>query len=81
MHCDKAMDLLSRYNIPFMAVKIDEDPTARDFLVNAGHRAVPQLYMNGVLFVEGGYNGLVKMSQSDIEYKIDQNVIRLEVSN
>lgn len=65
--CDQAKALLKRKNIAFEEVKIDENPAARQFIVEAGHRTVPQIYRGKELFVEGGYTGLAKLSDSDFK--------------
>lgn len=56
--CDKATALLDLKGVEYNVVKIDEDNAAREFLVNEGHRAVPQIYKDGKLFVAGGFQGL-----------------------
>lgn len=58
--CVQAKNLLQKKGIEFHEIKIDEDTTARDFVVAQGHRTVPQIYQNGQLLVEGGYQGLAK---------------------
>ncbi len=60
--CDKTKYLLEQKGIAFEEVKIDENPDARNFVVSEGHRTVPQIYKDGKLLVEGGYNGLAKQS-------------------
>ena len=73
--CDRAKNLLTLKGIEFEEVRVDLDPAAREFVVNEGHRTVPQIYQAGKLFVEGGYNGLAKMT--DAEFKVlkeNQNV-------
>lgn len=69
--CDKAKSLLDQKNIKFQEIKIDEDTNARQFLINAGHRSVPQIYKDSQLLVEGGYNGLVKLSDSDLKQLLE----------
>lgn len=61
--CDKAKYLLEQKGIQFEEVKIDEKPEAREFVVSEGHRTVPQIYKDGKLLVEGGYQGLAKQSE------------------
>lgn len=56
--CVQAKNLLKLKGIEFQEVKIDEDPTAREFVLAEGHRTVPQIYKDGQLLVEGGYQGL-----------------------
>jgi len=61
--CDRAKNLLELKNIPYQQVRVDLVPEARQFLVEQGHRTVPQIYHNGQLFVENGYNGLSQLSE------------------
>lgn len=63
--CDQAKALLSKKNIAFEEVRIDLDDYAREFVKAAGHRTVPQIYQAGKLFVEGGYTGLARLTESD----------------
>jgi glutaredoxin len=58
--CVQAKNLLTNKGIGFTEVKIDEDSDAKDFILSKGHRTVPQLYKDGTLLVEGGYQGLAK---------------------
>lgn len=60
--CVKAKYLLDQKGIAFEEIKIDEAPEAREFVMAEGHRTVPQIYQNGKLLVEGGYQGLAKQS-------------------
>ena len=60
--CDQAKALLKNKNIPYEEIKIDESPEAREFVLAEGHRTVPQIYKDGKLLVEGGYQGLSKQS-------------------
>jgi glutaredoxin 3 len=65
--CDRAKSLLKLKGIAFEEIRIDLDPQAREFIVSQGHRTVPQIYRNGELFVEGGYNGLARLTDSDFQ--------------
>ena len=65
--CDQAKALLNSKNIPFEEVKIDEDADARAFVVSEGHRTVPQIYKDGVLFVQGGFNGLRQLNEDQLK--------------
>lgn len=69
--CDKAKSLLNQKNIKYEEIKIDEDTNARQFLINAGHKSVPQIYKGAQLLVEGGYNGLAKLSDSDFKQLLE----------
>lgn len=61
--CVKAKNLLTIKGVDFEEVKIDENPEARDFVLAEGHRSVPQIYKDGKLLVEGGFQGLEKQDQ------------------
>lgn len=56
--CDIARDLLTRRKIKFTELKIDQNAEAREFLLNAGHRSVPQFY-DGSAYV-GDYHSFIK---------------------
>ena len=60
--CDQAKNLLKLKGIDYSEIKIDEDPTAREFVLSKGHRTVPQIYQDGELLVEGGFQGLQRQS-------------------
>jgi glutaredoxin 3 len=68
--CIKAKNLLESKGIAFTEIKVDEDASAREFLVTAGHKTVPQIYKDGEVFIEGGYNGLAKLSQQELMERI-----------
>jgi glutaredoxin 3 len=61
--CVQAKNLLKLKGITFEEVKIDEVPEAREFVVGEGHRTVPQIYQDGKLLVEGGFQGLSKQPE------------------
>ena len=60
--CVQAKSLLQLKGVEFEEVKIDESTEAREFIVGEGHRTVPQIYQDGKLLVEGGFQGLKKQS-------------------
>jgi glutaredoxin len=39
--------------------------------MEAGHRTVPQIYKDGKLFVEGGYQGLSKLNEDQIWERVN----------
>jgi len=69
-YCDKAKHLLTTKDIEFKVVNIDIDPEAREWLINEGHRSAPQIYKDGKLFVEGGYQGLVRLTDEELTEKL-----------
>lgn len=62
--CDKAKYLLNQRGIVYEEVRVDLNEEAREFIISQGHRTVPQIYLDGKLFVEGGYTGLSKLDES-----------------
>jgi glutaredoxin 3 len=75
--CVQAKALLDRWEVAYETVNIEEDETARDFIVNEGHRTVPQIYHNGKVLVEGGYNGLEKLTKTELNERLGN----IDVSN
>ncbi len=69
--CVNAKNYLKAKNIDFEEINIENDAEARQFILDKGHRAVPQIYYNGELFVEGGFQGLSKMSEDDIRSRMN----------
>jgi glutaredoxin 3 len=55
--CDRAVALLESKGIPFNIIKMEDQPDAREFLMDQGLRSVPQIFKDGVL-LPGGYQGL-----------------------
>ena len=45
-------------NIEYTEVNIENNLEAREWILEQGHRSVPQIYVDNQL-IEGGYNGLV----------------------
>ena len=64
--CVKAKAFLNLHGIGFNEIHIDIDEDAKNFLVEEGHRSVPQIYFNGKLLVAGGFMGLHKLSKDEI---------------
>lgn len=62
-NCVQAKNLLQLKGIEYTEVKIDEVPEAREFVLSEGHRMVPQIYRDGKLLVEGGFQGLKKQDE------------------
>lgn len=69
-YCVQAKNYLKSKNINFQEINIEQDEESRDFVKSQGHRTVPQIYMDGKIFVEGGWSGLSKMSADEIQAEI-----------
>ena len=61
-YCVQAKNLLKIKGVEFEEINIEKTPEAREFIVSEGHRTVPQIYQNGTLLVEGGFQGLMKQN-------------------
>ena len=72
--CDKAKYLLSTKGIDYQEIKIDEDLEAREWLVAQGHRTAPQIYFGTELFVEGGYQGLAKLTDEELHQRLGDSI-------
>jgi len=68
--CDKAKHLLENKGVDFEVVDISQDVDARDFLLGSGLRSVPQIFKDGELFVDGGYQGLIKLTEDEFNSKL-----------
>jgi glutaredoxin 3 len=69
-YCLQAKALLKNNDIPFEEVNIDTDDVSREFVINEGHRTMPQIYREGKLFVEGGFAGLSELGVDTIKTKL-----------
>jgi glutaredoxin len=45
--CDRAKALLESKDIPFKVIKMEDEPNAREFLMDQGLRSVPQIFLGG----------------------------------
>ena len=57
-YCVMLKNLLEKHDLLFNEVNISECEESRNFVLNEGHRTVPQIYLEDKLFVEGGYTGM-----------------------
>lgn len=56
--CVKAKNILNMYGFNYTEINIEEDSNAKTFLLNEGHRSVPQIYVCGELL--GGPSAINK---------------------
>ena len=56
--CVRSKQYLESNNIEYTEVNIENNLEAREWIIEQGHRTVPQIYVDNQL-IEGGYNGLV----------------------
>ena len=69
--CVQAKNYLKSKNINFREINIEQDAEAREFIIDQGLRTMPQIFMDGKIFVDGGWTGLSKMSAEDILSEIE----------
>jgi len=69
--CDQTKNYLKSKNITFREINIEQDLEAREFIIQQGLRTMPQIFMDGKIFVEGGWTGLSKMTAEDIQSEIE----------
>lgn len=55
--CDRAKTLLESKGVAYNVVNIEDQPEAREFLIDQGLRSVPQIF-DGSTLLPGGYQGL-----------------------
>ena len=70
--CDIAKHWLTKHGFEYEEVRVDTNPEARDFLINEGHRTMPQIYHKGKLLVEGGGQALVRMDPKKVKELIGE---------
>ena len=68
--CNKAKNLLETKGIEFEVVDISKDSDSREFLLAQGFRSVPQIFTETELFVEGGYQGLSKLTDEELTTRL-----------
>jgi glutaredoxin 3 len=70
--CDMAKALLESRDVEYRTVNVSEQSEARDFLVENGHRSVPQIF-RGTTHIPGGYQGIAGMSEEEFNTKVKGN--------
>ena len=78
-HCAEAKKQLGTLGFEYEEINIEDDPDARAFLIEQGHKSAPQMYYRNLLLVDGGASGLAKMTAEDVSFKM--GVIDAEVDD
>jgi len=73
-YCDGAEHYLKKNGFEYQKIDISEDVSALEFIKSKGHRTVPQIYLEGRILVEGGYDGLRKLLPDELNIRIQQYV-------
>ena len=71
-YCVQANRQLDRMNFEYEEINIEADAKTRNWLIEQGHRTMQQIYHNGKLLVEGGAQGLAKLTEDDIRTRIGE---------
>jgi len=75
-NCTQTKQYLQKIGVEFCEVNIEQDEEARAFVLSQGHRTVPQIYMDGKIFVSGGWAELSKMDVEQILNEIELREVR-----
>lgn len=70
-YCTQVKNYLTLNGIDYDEINIEHDAGARDFVLSQGHRTMPQIYLDGVLFVEGGWQGISRMNRQDLHQRLE----------
>ena len=71
-YCTMAKQWLDKNGFVYEEIRVDTDPEAREFLINEGHRTMPQIYHKGKLLVSGGGQALVRMNPNTVRELIGE---------
>jgi glutaredoxin len=69
-YCEYAKVALQQHGYKYEEIRIDEDNCALEFIKREGHKSVPQIYVGETLLVDGGFQGLNKMTTKQIATRI-----------
>lgn len=75
--CVLAKNFFSLHGLEFQEHDIELDDQARQFVVERGHRSVPQIYYGDQIFVNGGWQELSKFDLNQIQTRrklLDSNL-------
>lgn len=75
-HCEQAKSWLDSNKIEYEVVDVSVDSLALEMLREQGHKSVPQLYLNGEVFVSGGYEGLKTQDPEVLKEQIELQDLR-----
>ena len=80
-YCDQAKHYLTTNSIPYEVINIAEDAVAKEFVLEQGHKTVPQIYYKDKLLVEGGFSGLSKLLPEEVNRRIEQHANSIKESS
>jgi glutaredoxin 3 len=68
--CVQAKKQLTDMGFEYEEINVETDGDTRRWLVEQGHRTMPQIYHNGKVLVEGGAQELAKLSKDEISMRL-----------
>jgi glutaredoxin 3 len=68
--CVQAKKQLDTMGFEYEEVNIEADAKTRNWLIEQGHRTMPQIYHNDKVLVEGGAQGLAQLSKDEISMRL-----------
>lgn len=77
-HCMMAKAMLKNNDIAFEEINVEENAEAYEFLISEGHRTMPQIYKDGKLFIQGGYQGLQNMGIPALREQLEKDSINTD---
>jgi len=69
-YCDQAKQLLEAFGFEYETINIEQNADARTWLLDQGHKSVPQLYIKDKL-LEGGFNGLQSVGKTGVQQLLE----------
>ncbi len=75
-HCEQAKSWLDSNKIEYDVVDVSVDEESLSMLREHGHKSVPQLYLNGEVFVSGGWDGLKFQDPAVLKEQLELNSLR-----
>ena len=75
-HCELAKSWLDSNKIEYEVIDVTQDDVALNMIKEAGHKSVPQLYLNGEVLVPGGYEGLKNQDPEVLREQLELNDLR-----
>ena len=67
-----AKQWLDKNGFAYEEIRVDTNPEVRQFLIEEGHRTMPQIYHKGKLLVSGGGQALVRMNPNTVRELIGE---------
>lgn len=69
--CNLCKKKLNFYNIPYIEIDISNNDQTRRWLLSQNLRTVPQIFYNDKLLIQGGWDGLDRLSQRQLQERIN----------